>query len=162
MLNEIAKLQERLGVPKDDKFDDEDYGLGGDVRSDDTKNEADATYLDEGITSYSASPASAIIQEGESHATCQMSDENHEQDEENEYSDSFSDDNSYVSPSDKEKREERNQTNNDDDDVASVITNEDVHEIDEESENNTDVASSVQQVASSCDTESDLEVSEAC
>lgn len=39
MLAEVTKLQDRLGVPKDENLDDEYYGLGGiDPNNDDTKN----------------------------------------------------------------------------------------------------------------------------
>lgn len=162
MLNEIAKLQERLGVPKDDKFDDEDYGLGCNTEH---TQIADTTYEDEGIISHSASPASAIIEDGmnknvEHQAKNEEEAEEAEQyDLENEYSDSFSDDNSYVSQADRIKSECRNNAGNNDEDSGSGI-NEEVFDLNEGSENDTDTGSSIQQIVSNYESDSDLEISE--
>lgn len=165
MLNEITKLQERLGVPKDDKFDDEDYGLGGNEIITNHTQIADTIYEDEGIISHSASPASAIIEDGMDknvkHQTKNEEEEEEQQQQynlENEYSDSFSDDNSYVSQADPVKSECTNNTSNNDEDSGSGI-NEEVFDLNEESENDTDTESSIQQVVSNYESDSDLEIS---
>lgn len=146
MQKEVNKLQERLGVPLDDQFDDEDYGLGKDVPDTEVLDEKEE--IVEESTSCTEIPKKETSNDDEK---CMPQDEDikHEDEEfEDNYSDSFSD----LSQSDEEKIEHNN--NSDSEEIAS-----DNKELIQNS--SSDSGKNFRKSASNSDIESDLEISEA-
>lgn len=173
MLKEISILQERLGVPKDEKFDNEDYGLGKDISEDEIENVNEIKNDEE----LSISFCNNTIKEVNNGNNETENEENTKNESEENYSDSFSDiDNSSISKSDQTKSDlsisetdqtksgehDENDTDNDEE-VASVHI-EEINE-EEEEEGGSEKFSITEQnynKTANSETDSDLEISEIC
>ncbi|XP_065214342.1 spermatogenesis-associated protein 7 homolog [Planococcus citri] len=130
MQKEITKLQERLGVPKDDKLDDENYGLCKDSSiSESTKSAGDCFH----DSSQQENPIS-VDHTSEAIPKIKEPIEDADTSKEHEYSDDFSDfDNHSVASeiSNRESSDEHISYNTEDNDrISSVSDNEEIEEND--------------------------------
>lgn len=139
MQREVNKLQERLGVPLDDQFDDEDFGLGKDIPNTEILEEK------EEIVEESSSCKEPPKRDASEADKTDPPDPQVQQDIESEenYSDSFSD----LSQSEEEKSENHNL----DSEEASNR---------KELSSSSDSGKDFRKSASNSDVESDLEISE--
>lgn len=145
MQREVNKLQERLGVPLDDQFDEEDYGLGKDILNTEVLDEKEEI-IEESISCIE-SLKKEIPKENEKPIPKTQEIQQEAEESEDNYSDSFSD----LSQSEEEKSENNN--NSDSEEIPS--NNKELIE-----SSSSDNGKNFRKSASNSDIESDLEISE--
>jgi hypothetical protein len=145
MLHEITKLQERLGVPKDVEFDDEDYGLGKINLNDHVKKVANETESQE--KNVLLSTAVKIEMDDGKRSSSSSTGSTNEDHAQNDYSDNFSEENSCSESSLSQSEKIDESTNRDtsietQNEAASGIE-EDVLDLENRSEEYSDVEEDV-------------------
>ncbi len=150
MANEVAKLQERLGVPKDEKFDDEDYGLGKDISDEEAENKQE---LQNEVTLVPPAPSIITDESSEQRSENQNNDQDPQEDFDDNYSDNFSD----ISHSEESRSED---SDHDTEEIPSSSPED--ADGDEQSDKSSIIVKNYDKTASNSDINSDSEISEIC